>query len=123
MKGITRELGEMRIPLRVYAKPIRQRPYRFDPRYIEKVGVEIVKMIEVGRIEPVEESEWIIPMVVQDKKKGEIRICVDLIKLKYACIIDPFSTPFTENVLDNVGGQKAYSFTDRFSRVSLDKDS
>jgi hypothetical protein len=37
-------------------------------------------MLEVGVIEPVEESEWIIPMVVQEKKQGGIRICVDLEK-------------------------------------------
>ena len=51
-------------------------------------------------------------MVVQDKKsKGEIRICVDLRKLNDASIHDPFPTPFTHEVLDNVGGQEVYSFT------------
>jgi len=29
---------------------------------------------------------------------------------------DPFPTPFTDEVLGNVGGQEAYSFTDGFSR-------
>jgi hypothetical protein len=28
---------------------------------------------------------------------------------------DPFPTPFTNKVLDNVGGQEVYSFTDGFS--------
>jgi hypothetical protein len=54
-------------------------------------------------------------MVVQDKKTGEIRICVDLRKLNDACLHDPFPTPFTDEVLDNVGGQEVYSFTDGFS--------
>jgi hypothetical protein len=31
-----------------------------------------------GIIVPIEESEWISPMVVQPKKTGDIRICVDL---------------------------------------------
>jgi len=114
MKLIARELGEMRIPLRVDVKPIRQRSYRLNPRYKEKVEVEISKMLEEGIIEPVEESEWIIPMVVQDKKTSEIRICVDLIKLNDVCITDPFPTPFTNEVLDNIGGQEAYLFTDGF---------
>ena len=43
-------------------------------------------------------------MVVQDKKTGEVRICVDLRKLNDVCIHDPFSTPFTEEVLEGVGG-------------------
>jgi hypothetical protein len=54
-------------------------------------------------------------MVVQDKKTSEIWICVDLRKLNDVCLHDPFPTPFTDKVLDNVGGQEVYSFTDRFS--------
>jgi hypothetical protein len=54
-------------------------------------------------------------MVVQDKNTGEIRICVDIRKLNYACLHDPFPTPFTDEVLDNVGGQEVISFIDGFS--------
>ena len=72
-------------------------------------------MIAAGIIEPVEESEWVSPMVVQEKKtKGEIRICVDLRNLNDSCLHDPFPTPFIDEVLDNVGGQEVYSFTDGF---------
>jgi hypothetical protein len=54
-------------------------------------------------------------MVVQDKKTGGIKICVDLRKLNDMCLHDPFPTPFTDEVLENVGGQETYSFTDGFS--------
>jgi len=40
---------------------------------------------------------------------------MDLRKLNDACVHDPFSTPFTNEVLENVGGQEACSFTDGFS--------
>jgi hypothetical protein len=33
MKGISGELGEMKIPLRSDARPIKQRPYRLNPIY------------------------------------------------------------------------------------------
>jgi hypothetical protein len=71
-------------------------------------------MLEARIIEPIEEFEWINPMVVQDKKLGEIKICVDLRKLNYACLHDPFPTPFTDEVLDNLGGKEVYSFTGGF---------
>ncbi len=78
--------------------------------------MELDKMLTVGIIEPVEELEWVSPMVVQEKKtKGEIKICVDLRKLNNACLHDPFHTPFVDEVLDNVGGQEVYSFTEGFS--------
>ena len=55
-------------------------------------------------------------MVVQEKKqKDEIRIFMDLKKLNDTCVYDPFLTLFTNAVLDNVGGQEAYSVTGRFS--------
>lgn len=75
-----------------------------NPIYKEKVKEEIDKMLEAGVIKPVEESEWISPMVVQEKKQGGIMIYVNLRKLNDACLHDPFSTPFTDEVLENVGG-------------------
>jgi hypothetical protein len=73
------------------------------------------KMLAAGIIEPVEESEWVSPMVVQDKKsKGKIKIYVDLRKLNDASKHDPFPTPFKDEVLDNVGGHEVYSFTNGF---------
>jgi len=86
-----------------------------NPTYKEKVRLEIDKTPEASIIEFVEESEWIVPMVVQDKKTREIRIYVDLRKLKDACVRNPFPTPFKDEVLNNVGGHEAYSFTNGFS--------
>jgi hypothetical protein len=94
MKGILGEIGEMKIPLIPEARPVRQRPYRLNPIYKQKVKVEIDKMLEAGIIEPVEESEWVSPMVIQKKKQGGIRICVDLRKLNDAC--RPLSLPLSQ---------------------------
>ena len=115
MKGIKVTKGEMKIPLKPDARLVKQRPYRLNPKYKEKVKIELERMLEARIIEPVEESEWISPMVVQDKKIGEIKICVYLRKPNDPCLHDPFPTPFIDEVLDNVGGQEVYSFTDGFS--------
>jgi len=51
-------------------------------------------------------------MVVQEKKqKGKIRLCMDPRKLIDTYVHDPFSTLFTDEVLENVSGKEAYSFT------------
>jgi hypothetical protein len=94
----------MNIPLKPEAIPVRHRPYKQNTVYKQKVKAEIDGMLEARIIEPVEESEWISPMVVQEKKQRGIRICVDLRKLNDACLHDPFPTPFTDEVLENVGG-------------------
>ena len=61
-------------------------------------------MLDAGIIEPIEESEWISPIVIRDKKTiGEVRICFGLRKLKDACLHDPFPTPFIDEVLESIG--------------------
>lgn len=108
LKGILRDLGMMKITLKLDTKPVKQRPYRLNPKYKAKVHEELDKMLVVGIIEPVKEFNWVSPMVVQEKKqRGEIRISVDLGKLNDACVNNLFPTPFTDEVLENVGGQEA----------------
>ena len=72
-------------------------------------------MFDADIIEPVEELEWISPIVIQDKKTiGEVMICVNLRKLNDACLHDPLPTPFIDEVLESVEGKKMHSFTDGF---------
>jgi hypothetical protein len=37
MKGVAEELGEMKIPIILDARPVRQRPYRLNPIYNKNV--------------------------------------------------------------------------------------
>jgi hypothetical protein len=41
---------------------------------------------------------------------------VDYRSLNFACVDDPFPTPFTYEVLEQVAGKESYSFKDGFSR-------
>ena len=54
----------MNIPLNPNAKPVKQRPYRLNPRYEENVKIELNRMLDVAVIELVKESKWIIVMFV-----------------------------------------------------------
>jgi hypothetical protein len=63
-------MGDMRIHLKPDARLVKHRPYKLNPKYKEKVKIELDRMLETRIIEPVEGSEWISPMVVQDKKTG-----------------------------------------------------
>ena len=87
MKGILGDLGEMKIPLKPDAKPMKQQLCLLNPLYKERIKAELDIMLDVGIIEPVEESEWIIPMVVQDKKIGEVHIFIDLRLTTHAFMI------------------------------------
>jgi hypothetical protein len=56
MKGVARELGEMKITIRPEERLVRKRPYKSNPIYKKKVKEKINIMLESGIIEPVEES-------------------------------------------------------------------
>ena len=72
----------MKIVLKPDVKLVKQRPYNLNMKYKVKVHLELNKMLMACIIELVEESDWVSPMVVQEKKqKDEIRICMDIIKL------------------------------------------
>lgn len=45
MKGIVGELGEMKIPLTIDVKLVKQRPYSLNPKCKEKVKEDINKML------------------------------------------------------------------------------
>ena len=45
MKGILGDICIMKIPLKPDAKPVKQRPYRLNPKYKDKVKVELEKML------------------------------------------------------------------------------
>ena len=48
-----------------------------------------------------DEVDWINPIVIQSKKGiNEIWFCIDFRVLKFACLYDPFLTPFSDEVLD-----------------------
>ena len=89
------------------------------------VKANLDRMLEARIIKTFEERGWISLMVVQDKKIGEVQICVDPRKLNDACAHDPFLTPFTDEVLEGVRNKKNYSFIDVFSgyhRINIAKE-
>ena len=61
-------MGEMKIELLPYAKPIKKKPYKLSHKYKYIVKNEIYNMLKASLIYPVNQSEWASPMVVQPKK-------------------------------------------------------
>lgn len=71
LKGIIGDLGVMKITLKPNVKPVKKRPYRLNPKYKERVHLELDKMLAVGIIKPVKEFNWASSMVVQYKKQKD----------------------------------------------------
>ena len=110
-------MGEMKIDIKPDARPIKKIPYKLAHKYKEIVKKEIKNMLVVGIIYPIDQSEWEIPMVIQPKKHDpkKLRICLNFRELNKVTLTDPFSTPFADEILNEVARHECYSFTDGFS--------
>jgi len=89
-----------------------------NPYLKDIVKEELQKLLDVGFIYPISDSEWVSPMVLVLKKNGKSRICVDYRELNKATKNDHFSLPFIDQVLDGLAGFFFFSFLDGFSRYN-----
>ena len=80
------------------------------------VKEELQKLLDVGFIYPISDSEWVYPLVLIPKKNGKWIICVDYWELNKATKKDHFPLPFIDQVLDGLAGKKFFSFLYGFSR-------
>jgi len=76
---------------------------------------ELQKLLDVGFIYPISDSQWVSPLVMVAKKNGKWRICVDYRELNKATQKDHLPSPFIDQVLDTLAGKKFFSFLDGFS--------
>ena len=76
---------------------------------------EVTNLLQVGFIFPVENLEWISPMVVTPKKGKRWRVCVDFRPLNACTKRDYFPLPFQDEILDQVAGHDMYSVCDGYS--------
>ena len=86
---------EHQINLKPSQKPVAQKLQRL--RKIQQEALllmEVKKLTQAGFIYPVEDSEWVSPVVVTPKKNGKWRVCVDYKPLNAATKRDRFPLPF-----------------------------
>ena len=96
-------------------KPVRQPQRRMNPMMKEIMKEELQKLLNVGFIYPISDSQWVSPLVIVPKKKGKWRICVDYRELNKEILKDHFPLLFIDQVLESFAGKKIFSFLYGFS--------
>lgn len=71
-------------------KLVRQPQRRMNPIMKEIVKEELQKLLQVGFINPIFDSQWVSPLVLVPKKNGKRRIFVDYRELNKATLKDHF---------------------------------
>ena len=77
---------------------------------------EVQKLLKAGFIYPVEDLEWVSPVVMVPQKNGKWHICADFKPLNAATKRDHFPLPFQDEILLNeVAGYECYTVCDGYS--------
>ena len=106
---------EHHIRLKEGVKPKVQKLRRLGVIQQDALLKEVRKLLAVGFIYPVEDSEWVSPAMVTPKKNGKWRVCVDYKPLNAATKRDHFPLPFQDEILNEVAGWKIYTVCDGYS--------
>jgi len=77
MKGVHPSVCTHHIYVKEDCKPVRHPQRRMNPALKDIVKEELQKLLDVGFICPISDSEWVSPLVLVPKKNGKWRICVD----------------------------------------------
>ena len=85
---------EHRIELKPGTKPVTQVLRRMGVVQKDALLAEVNKLLRAGFIYPVENLEWVSPVVVTPKKNGKWRVCVDYKPLNAATKRDHFPSHF-----------------------------
>ena len=88
------------IHLKPNMKPVVQRLRRLGKIQQEALLAEVKKLTCAGFIYPVEDLEWVSPVVVTPKKNGKWWVCVDYKPLNAATKTDHFPLPFQDEILN-----------------------
>jgi len=86
-----------------------------NPDLNDIVKEELQKLLDVGFIYPILDSEWVSPLPLVPKKNGKWRICVNYRELYKLTKKDNFPLPFIDQVLYGLEGKKFLSFLDGFN--------
>ena len=94
--------------------PRKQPPRRSSKDHYEAVKDEVTKLKQAGAIKEVFYLEWLANTMVEKKKNGKWRVCVDITDFNKACSKDPFSLPRIDQLVDAMVGHPQMSFLDAF---------
>ena len=119
MRGIHPDTCIHHIFIEENARPVRQPQRRMNPALREIVKDELQKLLNVGFIYPISDSQWVSPLVIVPKNNGKWPVCVDYRELKKSTIKYHFPLPFIDQVLDTLAGKKYFSLMDSMDIIRL----
>ena len=80
---------------------------------------ELNRLITLGVLIPVDDqTEWVNQIAIQEKRNGQIRLCIDPRPLKEALKRERYTLPFIDDILPKLANTKIFSRVDLTSGLT-----
>jgi hypothetical protein len=113
MTGLSRELVEHKLPIKLGFRPHKQLARNFNPKLYSHIKEEVERLLKANFIQPCRYAEWVSNIVPVEKKNTyKIRICVDFRFLNRATLKDEYPIPNADMLVNSASGKKVISFLD-----------
>ena len=91
--------------------PIQLRHYRRSQTEYDEIDKAVQELLKKGLIRE-STSPWAFPVIVQRKKDGSIRLCIDFRRLNEITIDDKMPIPRIDDIIDRLRGAKYFTTLD-----------
>ena len=91
------------ITLEEGTKPPNSKPYRYSPQQKDEIERQVKEMLKAGTIVH-SMSPFAAPVLLEKKKDGSWRFCIDFRRLNLATIKNKFPLPIVDELLDELAG-------------------
>ena len=76
MSGLSRDLVELKLPIKVGKNPVKQTPRRFALAIMSKIKEEVERLLKSRFIKTARYVEWLANIVPIVKKNRKLRVCI-----------------------------------------------
>jgi hypothetical protein len=113
MTGLSRDLVEHQLSIKVDFRPYKQHARRYNPLMYDRIKEEIDWLLKANFIRPCSYVEWISIIVPVEKKGyGKIRVCIDFRNLNRTTPKDEYPMPIIDMLINDASWHRFISFLD-----------
>jgi len=120
------ETNPVKLELKEGEKPHNSRYYPMPRIHKETFRKELLRLCEIGVLEPIEGSEWGSPTFIIPKNQGTVRFVTDFRRLNAKIIRKPYPIPRITDTLQQLEGFQYATSLDMnmgYYHLSLDRES
>ncbi|XP_070041172.1 uncharacterized protein [Nicotiana tomentosiformis] len=116
MTGLSISIIAHKLPTNPMCPPVKKKLRKFKRDMSLKIKEEVTKKIKSKVLRVVEYLTWLANIVLDPKKDGKVRVCVDYRDLNRASPKDDFLLLNIRILIDNCTKDELQSFVDCFAR-------